>query len=135
MAEDSIDNMNRAPDADIAVFTEALRLPPEERDRYLSEACKGDVKLRLRVEALLQAYEQAGDFLGKSVAERPPKAAQMVRAGEKPGDRIGAYKLLQQIGEGGCGVVYMAEQQAPVRRRVALKIIKLGMDTKQVVAR
>src|SRR6266513_1600222 len=54
---------------------------------------------------------------------------------EKPGDRIGHYKLLQQIGEGGCGVVYMAEQDKPVRRRVALKIIKLGMDTKQVIAR
>ena len=54
---------------------------------------------------------------------------------EKPGDRIGRYKLLQQIGEGGCGVVYMAEQEEPVRRRVALKVIKLGMDTKQVIAR
>ena len=127
--------MNGPPDGDIAVFTEALRLPPEERDRYLSEACRGDVKLRLRVEALLQAYKQAGDFLGKSVAERPPKAAQVVPAGEKPGDRIGPYKLLQQIGEGGCGVVYMAEQEEPVRRRVALKIIKPGMDTKSVIAR
>src|SRR5437016_9703597 len=54
---------------------------------------------------------------------------------EKPGDKIGHYKLLQQIGEGGCGIVYMAEQSEPVRRRVALKVIKLGMDTKQVVAR
>jgi len=87
------------------------------------------------VEALLQAYEQAGDFLGRSAAERPPKAAQVHAATEKPGDRIGHYKLLQQNGEGGCGVVYMAEQEAPVRRRVALKIIKLGMDTKSVIAR
>ena len=63
MAEGSIGIMNGSPDADIAVFTEALRLPPEERDRYLSEACKGDPEFRLRVEALLQAYEQAGDFL------------------------------------------------------------------------
>ena len=125
MAEDSIGKMNGAPDADIAVFTEALRLPPEERERYLSEACKGDAEFRRRVEALLQAYEQAGDFLGKPVAERPPKAAaQVIAVAEKPGDRIGQYKLLQQIGEGGCGVVYMAEQEAPVRRRVALKIIK-----------
>src|SRR5712671_4235504 len=127
--------MNGAPDPDIAVFTEALRLPREERDRYLSEACKGDAEFRRRVEALLQAYEAAGDFLGKSVAERPPKAAQVVPAGEKPGARIGHYKLLQQIGEGGCGVVYMAEQEGPVRRRVALKIIKPGMDTKSVIAR
>src|SRR5207253_1813887 len=54
---------------------------------------------------------------------------------EQPGDRLGRYKLLQQIGEGGCGVVYMAEQEEPVRRRVALKVIKLGMDTKSVIAR
>src|SRR6266498_93911 len=136
MAEDSIGKMNGAPDADIAVFTEALRLPPEERDSYLSEACKGDGEFRLRVEALLHAYEQAGDFLGRSAAERPPKAAaQVLAVAEKPGDRIGHYKLLQQIGEGGCGVVYMAEQEAPVRRRVALKIIKPGMDTKSVIAR
>src|SRR6266496_3872548 len=122
MAEVSIDKMNGAPDADIAVFTQALRLPPEDRDRYLSEACKGDGEFRLRGEALLQAYEQAGDFLGRSAAERPPKAAQVLAAAEKRGDRIGHYQLLQQIGEGGCGVVYMAEQEAPVRRRVALKL-------------
>ena len=78
-------------------------------------------------------------------SSKPPARAQVppARAGpcasarpaEKPGDRIGRYKLLQQIGEGGCGVVYMAEQEEPVRRRVALKVIKLGMDTKQVIAR
>src|SRR5260370_36643163 len=113
--------MNGAPDADIAVFTEALRLPPEERDRYLSEACKADVEFRRRVEALLQAHEQAGDFLGRSAADRPTRAAQAFQAGEKPGDRIGRYKLLQQIGEGGCGVGYMAEQEAPGRRRGDLK--------------
>src|SRR5258706_15332268 len=135
MAENFIGKVNGAPDADIAVFTQALGLPPEERDRYLDEACKGDVEFRRRVEALLLAYEHAGDFLGRPAAERPPKAAQVVPAGEKPGDRIGHYKLLQQIGEGGCGVVYMAEQEAPVRRRVALKIIKPGMDTKSVIAR
>ena len=127
--------MNDASDADIAVFTEALRLPREERDGYLSEACKGDPKFRRRVQALLDSYDQAGDFLGRSAAERPPKAARMFPAEEKPGDRIGHYKLLQQIGEGGCGVVYMAEQEEPVRRRVALKIIKPGMDTKNVIAR
>src|SRR5438445_9977017 len=82
--------MKGAPDADIAVFTEALRLPPEERDRYLGEACKGDGEFRLRVEALLHAYEQAGDFLGRPAAERPPKAAaQVLAVAEKPGDRIG----------------------------------------------
>src|SRR4029077_9034524 len=84
---------------------------------------------------LLQAHEQAGDFLGRPAADRPGRAAQAFPAGEKPGDRIGHYKLLQQIGEGGCGVVYMAEQEEPVRRRVALKIIKPGMDSNQVIAR
>src|SRR4029077_16778747 len=135
MAEGSIGKMNGAPDADIAVFTEALRLPPEERGPYLYKACKADIDLRRRVDALLQAHEQAGDFLGRPAADRPARAAQAFPAGEKPGDRIGHYKLLQQIGEGGCGVVYMAEQEAPVRRRVALKIIKPGMDTKSVIAR
>jgi len=135
MAEDSIGKMNGAPDADIAVFTKALHLPPEERNHYLSETCKGNAEFRSRVEALLQAYEQAGDFLGRPAAGRPPRAAQVLAPGEKPGDRIGRYKLLQQIGEGGSGVVYMAEQQEPVRRRVALKIIKPGMDTKSVIAR
>src|SRR4029077_7066435 len=96
---------------------------------------KADVEFRRRVEALLQAYEESGDFLGKPAAQRPPKAVKLVPAGEKPGGRIGHYKLLQQIGEGGCGVVYMAEQEAPIRRRTALKIIKLGMDTKSVIAR
>src|SRR5207237_9107963 len=67
----------------------------------------------------------------------PPGRTTIVEVfpGEKPGDRISRYKLLQKIGEGGCGVVYMAEQDEPVRRRVALKIIKLGMDTKEVIAR
>src|SRR6266436_1081521 len=135
MAKDSIGEMSGAPDPDIGAFTEALRLPPEERDRYLSEACKGDGEFRRRVEALIQAYEQAGDFLGRPAADRPAKAVQAFPAGEKSGDRIGHYKLLQQIGEGGCGVVYMAQQEEPVRRRVALKIIKPGMDTKSVIAR
>src|SRR6266436_2306159 len=127
--------MNGAPDADIAVFTEALRLPPEDRDRYLDEACEGDNELRRRVEALLLAYEHAGDFLKRPAEDRPARAVQAFPAEEKPGDRIGHYKLLQQIGEGGCGLVYMAEQEEPVRRRVALKVIKPGMDTKSLIAR
>src|SRR6266511_4408574 len=135
MAEDSIGKMNGGPDADIAVFTQALGLPSEERDRYLDAACKGDLEFRRRVEALLLAYEHAGDFLKRPAEERPARAAQAFPAGEKPGDRIGHYKLLQQIGEGGGGVVYMAEQESPIRRRVALKIIKPGMDTKSVIAR
>ncbi len=122
-----------------SVFAEALLRPaPEARAAYLDGACGKDTPLRRRVEALLRSAENAGDFL-----EHPPTdlsisdASTMVLTGfnEKPGDRIGRYKLLQQIGEGGCGVVYMAEQEEPVRRRVALKVIKMGMDTKSVMAR
>jgi eukaryotic-like serine/threonine-protein kinase len=109
-----------------------LELPPAERLAYLDGACAGDAALRQQVEGLLRAHEQAGTFLETSPASLALASTPLT---EKPGDRIGRYKLLQQIGEGGCGVVYMAEQEEPVRRRVALKIIKLGMDTKQVVAR
>src|SRR4051812_9924420 len=121
-----------------AVFAEALHRTPEARATYLESACGSDTTLRRHVEALLHAADGAGDFL-----EQPPTGlaagdgAPFVMTGlsEKPGDKIGRYKLLQQIGEGGCGVVYMAEQEEPVRRRVALKIIKLGMDTRNVIAR
>jgi serine/threonine protein kinase len=115
----------------IEVFNEAkARAVGAERDRFLSEACQGDPELKKQVLSLLQAHEGAGDFL-KHTQFIPPVTVLT----EKPGDKIGHYKLLQKIGEGGCGVVYMAEQEEPVRRRVALKVIKLGMDTKQVVAR
>ena len=73
--------------------------------------------------------------LGLKTEAGTEEAAPVVPITEKPGDRIGRYKLLQKIGEGGCGVVYMAEQEEPVRRRVALKVIKLGMDTREVIAR
>ena len=119
----------------IEVFTEAVQLPGEERNAYLDRACGGDDELRRKVEALLKSNDRAGNFLEEpptgSISEGRAKFA----AGEKPGDRIGHYKLLQQIGEGGGGVVFMAEQEAPVHRRVALKIIKPGMDTKSVIAR
>jgi serine/threonine protein kinase len=115
----------------IEVFNEAKARPlGAERDLFLSEACHSEPTLKEQVLALLQAHEGAGDFL-KYTQAIPP----VTPLTEKPGDKIGRYKLLQQIGEGGCGVVYMAEQEEPVRRRVAFKVIKLGMDTKQVVAR
>lgn len=120
---------------DVVVFTEALRLPAAERAGYLDRACGGDGELRRRVEAILHGYEQAGDFLGEPVPGMPARNSQGTVAGEKPGDRVGRYKLLQQIGEGGCGVVFMAEQEEPVRRLVALKVIKPGMDTRSVIAR
>src|SRR5438094_2986885 len=112
------------------IFEQALDITPtEERLRFLTSACGKDAALLERVQALLRADESGESFLPE-----PPNAT-VVAITEKPGDRIGRYKLLQQIGEGGCGVVYMAEQSEPVQRRVALKIIKLGMDTKQVIAR
>ena len=118
----------------MAVFSAAWRLPPDQRAAYLDESCADDAALRERIEELLQANENAGAFLPQlapdtqlqSEAERT--TVRMTPApSEKAGDRIGRYKLLQQIGEGGCGVVYMAEQEEPVRRRVALKVIKLGV--------
>src|SRR6266478_144490 len=130
-----VDEMNGSADHKITVFTEALRLPDHERASYLDRACGDDVELRRAVEALLQEYNQVGDFLEKSPNAPRTKAKAEAAGGEKPGDSIGGYKLLQQIGEGGCGVVFMAEQTAPVHRKVALKIIKPGMDTKQVIAR
>src|SRR3989442_1741350 len=112
------------------IFEQALDITrTEERLRFLTSACGKDAALLARVQALLRADESGESFLPEQ-----PRAA-VVPITEKPGDRIGRYKLLQQIGEGGCGVVYMAEQTEPVRRRVALKVIKLGMDTKQVIAR
>jgi serine/threonine protein kinase/tetratricopeptide (TPR) repeat protein len=103
-----------------------------ERERFLDEACGNDSALKEQIVSLLKADADEGksDFLKNTLLLRPSAPVT-----EKPGDRIGRYKLLEQIGEGGCGVVYMAEQQEPVRRRVALKVIKLGMDTKQVIAR
>jgi eukaryotic-like serine/threonine-protein kinase len=112
------------------IFSAARDLPPLERAAFLERACRGDAELRRQADSLLAAHEQAGQFLQPTVALSMPKALS-----GKPGDRIGRYKLLEQIGEGGFGVVWMAEQEEPVRRRVALKIIKLGMDTKEVVAR
>src|SRR5437016_1472870 len=130
-----MDPMTGKSGRDIEVFTEAVQLPIPERAAFLDRACPGDEDLRRRIEALLRSNERAGDFLEEaptgSIGERRAKVA----AGEKPGDRVGRYKLLQEIGEGGCGVVFVAEQEEPIRRRVALKVIKPGMDTKSVIAR
>jgi serine/threonine protein kinase/tetratricopeptide (TPR) repeat protein len=105
-----------------------------ERDAYLDEVCGPDKKLRADIETLLKAHDAAGSFL-----ESPPVSIggtlDYSPLTEGPGTKIGRYKLLQLIGEGGFGVVYMAEQEEPIHRKVALKIIKLGMDTKQVIAR
>src|SRR5258708_2849772 len=130
--------MPQPSEHEIEVFNIALELPAGERAAYLDQACAGDTALRQRVEALLQASEESCACLEGSAAVSPGPGGTVRLSfvpAEKPGDRIGRYKLLQQIGEGGCGVVYMAQQEQPVRRRVALKVIKLGMDTKSVIAR
>jgi serine/threonine protein kinase/tetratricopeptide (TPR) repeat protein len=125
--------MNESIDSDIAVFCEAVRLSVAERGAFLDRACEGDGALRGRVEALLRAHENAGDFLVVPL-DGVPKSTGSPASGST-GDRVGRYKLLEQIGEGGCGVVFKADQEEPVRRQVALKLVKPGMDTKGVVAR
>jgi serine/threonine protein kinase len=127
--------MNDSPNRDVGVFAEALQLPADRRAAFLKNACGADSELHQRVEALLRSHDEVGDFLEDSPHTTALDAERQTSAGEKPGDHIGRYKLLQQIGEGGCGVVFMAEQAEPVRRRVALKIIKPGMDTRNVIAR
>lgn len=113
------------------LLEEALTFNSKEgRAAYVERTCGGDPALRARLEALLEAHEAAAGFL-EPTAQAPSGQA----VTERPGTRIGRYKLLQVIGEGGMGIVYMAEQEEPVRRKVALKVIKLGMDTKAVVAR
>jgi eukaryotic-like serine/threonine-protein kinase len=116
------------------VFIAALQIESAtERRAYLDAVCGGDEELRREVEALLAAHERAGSFLEHPLAEPAVTADDPIR--ERPGTIIGPYKLMEQIGEGGMGLVFVAEQQRPVRRKVALKVIKPGMDTRQVVAR
>jgi hypothetical protein len=128
------------------IFLQAIDLPsPAERTAFVAQACGSDEALRRQVEAMLKAYAAPDSFLEKPAAvlaftiDSPDRAKHAAsdecHLTEKPGTRIGPYKLLQQIGEGGMGVVFMAEQQEPVRRKVALKIIKPGMDSGQVIAR
>src|SRR5258706_4233714 len=120
-----------------SIFEAARALPREQRRDYLANVCGADQKLRERIELLLQSDEEAGDFLAP--APNPPDSNPTMLVTfpvmEKAGDIIGRYKIREKLGEGGCGVVYVAEQSEPVRRRVALKVIKLGMDTRSVIAR
>ncbi|MBX7105803.1 MAG: serine/threonine-protein kinase [Gemmataceae bacterium] len=117
-----------------AIFLSAVEdHAPEQWDGFLDEACRGEPKLRRRVESLLRGHRRPNVLLDQANAAPVPVAVSAV--GEGPGSIIGPYKLLEQIGDGGFGVVFMAEQQHPVRRKVALKIVKPGMDTRQVVAR
>jgi tetratricopeptide (TPR) repeat protein len=129
------------------LFIAAMQIPDQgERSAWLDRECGGDGAARQRIEALLRALDQAGSLLDHPVVAPAPTTG-FTRSGlpapeagqeplrEGPGMAVGPYKLLEQIGEGGFGVVFMAEQQHPVRRRVALKVLKPGMDTRQVVAR
>src|SRR5262245_33622870 len=116
------------------LFLKALELrSADERQEYLDGACSRDAALRAEVESLLEASARAGNFL-ESVVPTPVATVEEL-VSERPGTVIGAYKLLEQIGEGGFGVVFMAEQAQPLRREVALKVLKPGMGTRQVVAR
>jgi serine/threonine protein kinase/tetratricopeptide (TPR) repeat protein len=119
-----------------AAFAEALEVTPAERPAFLEARCAGDPVLRRLVEELLGSHLSAGDFMAEpTIAPGAGAPLPTESPPEGPGSRIGSYRLLQQIGEGGFGVVFMAEQRHPVTRRVALKIIKPGMDTRQVIAR
>jgi hypothetical protein len=122
-----------------SVFAAAVECTsPEERAAYLEQVCADDRALREQVEALLRAHDRSDHFLDRPVA-RPTaldEAGNSVSFTECVGTLVASrYRLLEQIGEGGFGIVYMAEQQHPVRRKVALKVLKPGMDTRQVVAR
>src|SRR5262245_15414551 len=125
------------------LFMAALQIEDAaERSTYLDRACAGETALRQRVEALLAAFEQAGSFMQQPAGDPratsdvpPPGPSSGSDPAEGPGTVIGPYKLIEQIGEGGMGTVWMAQQTEPVKRLVALKLIKAGMDSKQVIAR
>src|SRR2546423_181181 len=119
------------------IFFEALEMAtPEARAAYLHGACGPDVALRGKVDELLKEHFSNDSLLAEpSVKGEQHILKRDLPPEEAPAETLGRYKLLEKIGEGGCGVVYMAEQEEPVRRRVALKVIKLGMDTRQVIAR
>jgi serine/threonine protein kinase/tetratricopeptide (TPR) repeat protein len=116
-----------------SIFLSALEYEGQEADEFVNGACGPNTELRARVEELLKAHRQLGDIDNRPAQSPSPLPGEL--ALESPGTHIGPYRLLEQIGEGGFGIVYMAEQTQPVRRKVALKIIKPGMDTRMVVAR
>src|SRR5262249_11326298 len=123
------------PMTERTIFLAALDIDdPVERAEYVARACGNDAGLHGQVEDLLNAHRQPRGFMAQpapalvATIDQPP-------ATEAPGTEVGPYRALEQIGEGGFGVVFMAEQTQPVRRKVALKVLKPGMDTRRVVAR
>jgi eukaryotic-like serine/threonine-protein kinase len=124
-------NLKRARE----IFVAAVgQMAPDQWEAYVADACSGDEALRDQVRQLLRAHAEAGSFL-ESPAAAPENTDEEPPAREGPGFVIGPYKLLQQLGEGGMGTVYMAQQTEPVKRLVALKVIKPGMDSRLVIAR
>src|SRR5262249_11615079 len=116
-----------------SLFWSALALSsPEERARYLDQACGGDPQLRARLAELLAAYPQDEGFLDPPTCGPAVTVAEEAPVREHPGTEIGPYKLLEPIGEGGMGTVWMAQQTEPIKRLVAVKLIKAGMDSRQV---
>ncbi len=119
-----------------SLFAAAVALPAEQRDAYLERECSGDPALRDRLLALLRAHDRAGHVIDRPVNGDLDQTAGYAPTSEQTGTVIaGRYKLLEEIGEGGMGTVWVAEQTAPVRRKVALKLIKAGMDSRSVLAR
>src|SRR3954470_14804919 len=132
--------MSADPNPAKAIFLEAVeRHAPDQWPAFLDRACAGQPDLRGRVEALLEAHREIGTVQHHDLAEgatpSPVATVDEPPVREQPGDVIGSYKLLEQVGEGGFGVVFLAEQTEPGRRKGALKVVKPGMDTRQVVAR
>ena len=125
------------------LFAEFIDLPMAERETFLSQTCGDDIAMRQRLEKKLMhlmdslsASVPAGDTpAGSSRSAIASALTAGLDVPERPGTHIGRYELLEKIGEGGCGIVYLAEQKQPVRRQVALKLIKLGLDTREFVAR
>jgi serine/threonine protein kinase len=137
-------NQPHAPSVEAIFFAALEKGTPEQRAAYVGQACGDDAELRRQVERLLTAQAKVGNFLEEPAGPagdaasisfpfpEPPVAGALE---ERPGKVLGPYKLLEQIGEGGFGVVFLAEQHQPVRRKVALKILKPGMDSRRIVAR
>ncbi len=127
--------MNNSLRLESLFFAALEKQSPAERSAFLNDACAEDNELRASVEQMFAAQAVAGSFLEQPAIIGDGTVVHQPAISDRPGTVIGPYKLLQQIGEGGMGVVFMAEQTEPVKRTVALKIIKPGMDTRQVIAR